>query len=157
MKILAFACILMVQNFLNLGVTGQVESQGTPYVIQQGDTLKQIARRFCGSENLWTQIRDFNNIQGDVIFAGSTLLLPPICTEIDDTVQPLDTQQQTPQQDIEPAAIPDRVGESPLPADDIQPGREDVIPGRVEEIPSSVPGVFAPVPSGTGAMGGATR
>lgn len=49
--------------------------QSGPYVVQRGDWLSKIAKRFYGRENLWDAIYEFNDYNGhpDRIFPGTRL------------------------------------------------------------------------------------
>ena len=74
-----------------LDATGQLTgfsntSMGRTQVqVQQGDTLKSLAQRVYGNENLWYVLADANGLQGDdALVAGSSLTVPEVKTSSND-------------------------------------------------------------------------
>ena len=74
-----------------IDVTGQLTgfsntSMGRTQVqVQQGDTLKSLAQRVYGNENLWYVLADANGLQGDdALVAGSSLTVPEVKTSSND-------------------------------------------------------------------------
>jgi YD repeat-containing protein len=57
----------------------------TQVQVQQGDTLKSLAQRVYGNENLWYVLADANGLQGDdALVAGSSLTVPEVKTSSND-------------------------------------------------------------------------
>ena len=71
-----------LSDFANRGDNGKKDDRGdrpATYVVEDGDSLYKIARRFYGKESAWKQIRDANKatISTDGrVRAGQTIILP---------------------------------------------------------------------------------
>ncbi|WP_162782258.1 putative Ig domain-containing protein, partial [Arenimonas caeni] len=66
--------------------------------VQQGDTLKSIAARVYGNDQLWYVLADANGLGGDdALVAGSTLTVPEVKTSLNDasTFKPYDPGEIT--------------------------------------------------------------
>jgi nucleoid-associated protein YgaU len=52
-------------------------AEGKKYIVQPGDTLSKIARRFLGTEQAWRDIAQLNNIDNpNRLFVGQPLFIP---------------------------------------------------------------------------------
>lgn len=49
------------------------------YTVKEGDSLRSIARRLCDSSSDYDDIMEANNLQNEIIFPGSLLLIPEDC------------------------------------------------------------------------------
>jgi nucleoid-associated protein YgaU len=63
-------------------IASQTNAQFT-YTVQQGDTLWDIAQKFCGQAMRYTEIQELNDLRSTTIFPGDILLLPPDCAPYD--------------------------------------------------------------------------
>lgn len=66
---------LYIAFFLVISIT----SAQFTYRVKQGDTLWDIAQRFCGQAMRYTEIQELNDLQSTTIYPGDNLLLPPDC------------------------------------------------------------------------------
>ena len=79
-------------GFSNTGI-GRSQVQ-----VQQGDTLRSLAARLYGNEQLWYVLADANGLGGDdALVAGSTLTVPEVKTSLNDasTFKPYDPVEIT--------------------------------------------------------------
>jgi len=58
--------------------TSSESSEPQKYVVKKGDNLSKISRHFYGSEGYVEEIKNANNIKGDVLSLGQELVIPEV-------------------------------------------------------------------------------